>query len=198
MAVGTPPPPALTRNESAADFTNVGITPDAGSHGFNVTMTLASLSPAALSTALSDAQGQSLQWIWRFTNGYQDGAASASWSPTNGWQFGYDDYTAGGSPCLTATSPSGEKCQVYPQAKPIFGRVDAAAGTITLTVPLEYLRQLGPNDSTGRPTEIRAAAGARFYDGTAFSFANAVSPTQSQQSFLATLDNTPAFDFVLP
>jgi hypothetical protein len=198
MAVGTPPPPALTRNESAADFTNAGITPDAGSHGFNVTMTLASLSPTALSTALSDAQGQSLQWIWRFTNGYQDGAASASWSPTNGWQFGYDDFTAGGSPCLTATSPSGEKCQVYPQAKPIFGRVDAAAGTITLTVPLEYLRQLGPNDSTGRPTEGPAAAGARFYDGTALSFANTLSPAQAQQSFLATLDNTPAFDFVLP
>jgi hypothetical protein len=198
MAVGPPPPPALTRNESAGDFTGVAVTPDPGSHGFKVTMTLASLSPAALNTALTDVPGQSLQWAWRFTNGYQDGAASASWSPTGGWAFGYDDYTAGGSPCATATGASGEKCQVYPQAKAIDGRVNVAAGTITLTVPLDYLRQLGPNDANGRPTETAATAGARFYDGTAFSFVNTISPTQSQQSFLATLDNTPAFDFVLP
>jgi hypothetical protein len=198
MAVGPPPPPALTRNESAGDFTNLAVSPDPGSHGFNVTMTLASLSPTALNAALTDAPGQSLQWIWHFTNGFTDSAVSASWSPTNGWQFGYDDYTAGGSPCATATSPSGEKCLVYPQAKPVFGRVDVVAGTITLTVPLDYLRQLGPNDDHGRPTETAATAGARFYDGTAFSFVNPVSPTQSQQSFLATLDNTPAFDFTLP
>jgi hypothetical protein len=197
-AVGPPPPPALTRNESAADFTNVVVTPDAGSNGFKMTMALASLTPASLSTALSDAQGQSLQWIWRFTNGYTDSAASASWSPTSGWKYGFDDYTAGGAPCETGTGASGEKCQVYPQAMPIFGEVDQAAGTITLTVPRDYLRQLGPNDGNGRPTETAASAGARFYDGTAFSFANTVSPTQTVQSFLATLDNTPAFDFVLP
>jgi hypothetical protein len=198
MAVGPPPPPALTRNESAGDFTNAAVTPDPGSHGFNVTLTLASLAPTALNAALTDAPGQSLQWIWHFTNGYTDSAVSASWSPTNGWQFGYDDYTAGGTPCATATSPSGEKCLVYPQAKPVFGRVNVAAGTITLTVPLDYLRQLGPNDDHGRPTETAATAEARFYDGTAFSFVNPISPTQSQQSFLATLDNTPAFDFTLP
>ncbi|MDX6475615.1 MAG: hypothetical protein QOH95_1126 [Gaiellaceae bacterium] len=197
-SVGPPPPPPPTRNESAGDFTRAAITPDPGSNGFNVTMTIANLSPTALTTALSDAQGQSLQWAWRFTNGYTDSAASASWSPTSGWQFGYDDYTTGGSPCSTATSPTGEKCQVYPQAKPVFGRVDVAAGTITLTVPRDYLRQLGPDDAHGRPTETAAGAGARFYDGTAFSFVNTVSPTQSQQSFLATLDNTPAIDFVLP
>jgi hypothetical protein len=197
-AIGPPPPPALTRNESAGDFTNAAITPDPGSRGFNVTLTLANLSTAALNAALSDAQGQSLLWIWRFTNGYQDGAASASWSPTNGWQFGFDDYTTGGTPCSTATGAASEKCQVYPQAKPIFGQVNVAAGTITLTVPLDYLRQLGPNDKDGRPTETKAGAGARLYDGTAFSFANTVSPTQAQQTFLATLDNTPGFDFLLP
>jgi hypothetical protein len=196
--IGPPPPPALTRNESAGDFTNVAVAPDAGSHGFKVTMTLANLSDPALNAALSDTAGQSLQWIWRFANGYTDSAASAAWSPANGWTFGFDDYTTGGSPCLSATQPAGEKCEVYPQAKPIFGQVDKAAGTITLAVPLDYLRQLGPNDNSGRPTEVPAAAGARFYDGTAFSFANNLSPTQAQQTFLATLDNTPAFDFVLP
>jgi hypothetical protein len=197
-APGPPPPPALTRNESAGDFKSATIAPDAGGHGFTVKLTLANLSTAALNAALSDAQGQSLQWIWRFTNGYQDGAASASWSPSNGWKFGFDDYTAGGTPCSTATGVASEKCQVYPQARALFGEVNVAAGTITLTVPLDYLRQLGPNDDHARPTEIPAVAGARFYDGTAFSFVNTVAPTQSQQSFLATLDNTPAFDFVLP
>jgi hypothetical protein len=198
MAVGPPPPPALTRNEAAGDFRNVAVTADPGSRGFKVTMSLASLSPTALSTALSDAQGQSLQWIWRFTNGYTDAAVGASWSPTDGWRYGYDDYTTGGAPCSTATGTASEKCQVYPQAKAIFGQVDTVAGTITLTVPRDYLRQLGPNDDSGRPTEVAAGEGARFYDGTAFSFVNTVSPTQSQQTFLATLDNTPAFDFLLP
>jgi hypothetical protein len=196
-SVGPPPPPALTRNESAGDFKNVAITADPGSHGFKVTLKLASLSTPALNAALADTPGQSLQWAWRFTNGFTDSAVSASWSPTGGWQYGYDDYTTGGTPCSTATGAASEKCQVYPQAKPIFGQSNIAAGTITLTVPLEYLRQLGPNDDHGRPTEIAATSGARFYDGTAFSFVNTVSPTQSQQSFLATLDNTPAFDFVV-
>jgi len=197
-SLGPPPPPPPTRNESAGDFTKVAITPDPGSNGFNVTMTLANLSPAALMSALTDAQGQSLQWAWRFTNGFTDSAASASWSPTSGWQFGYDDYTTGGTPCSTATGTASEKCQVYPQAKPVFGRVNVAAGTITLTVPRAYLRQLGPSDAAGRPTETAAGNGARFYDGTAFSFVNTFSVTQSQQTFLATLDNTPAFDFLLP
>ena len=52
-----------------------------------------------------------------------------------------------------------------------------------------------------RRAAARAAggeAGARFYDGTAFSFANTTGATQDTQSFLYPLDNTPAMDFTLP
>ena len=53
-------------------------------------------------------------------------------------------------------------------------------------------------DASGRPLEQPAASGARFYDGTAFSFSNTTSPTQDQQTFLYTLDSTPAMDYLLP
>jgi hypothetical protein len=195
-SVGPPPPPALTRNESAGDFTGATISSDAGSRGFAVTLRLANLSPAALAAALSDSGGQSLQWLWRFTNGYTDAAASAGWSPSGGWTFGFDDYTAGGSPCVTGAP--GEKCQVYPQAKPLFGRVDQLAGTITLVVPRDHLRGLQGTDADGRPVEAPAVDGTRFYDGTAFSLVNVASPTQGAQTFLEPLDNTPALDYVLP
>ena len=39
--------------------------------------------------------------------------------------------------------------------------------------------------------------GSRFYDATAFSMGNTLSPLQDLQSFLYPLDNTPAMDFLL-
>jgi hypothetical protein len=45
---------------------------------------------------------------------------------------------------------------------------------------------------------VPATAVSRFYDATAFSLADNVSPTQDVQSFLYPLDNAPAMDFVLP
>jgi hypothetical protein len=80
----------------------------------------------------------------------------------------------------------------------VAGKVDQAAGTITLTVPATVLRQLSGADANGRPLEQPAAKGSRFYDGTAFSFANTTGATQDTQSFLYTLDSTPAMDFLLP
>jgi len=192
----TPPDPP-TKNEAAADFTSAAIGPDAASGGFTVTLKVASLAPPALTQALLDTGGQSLQWIWRFTNGYQDVAASAAWSPGTGWTFGYDPYTMGSAPC-EAASPAGDKCLLYPQSQPIQGSADPLTGTITLVVPASVLKQLSGTDAAGRPVEQPAAAGARFYDGTAFSFANNASPTQAAQSFLYTLDSTPAMDFTLP
>jgi hypothetical protein len=192
----TPPPPP-TKNEPAADFTSATVGADAASGGFTVTLKVRDLSAAALGRALADTGGQSLLWIWRFGNGYSDSAASASWSPSTGFTFGFDDYETGAAPCSTPPG-SGEKCQLYTQATPIVGKVDALAGTITLVVPKGYLRQLAGADAAGRPLETAAGAGARFYDGTAFSFANNVGPSQATQSFLYTLDNTPAMDFLLP
>jgi hypothetical protein len=197
-APGAVPPDPPTKNEAAADFTSASIGPDAATGGFTVTLKVADLSSAALQQAVLDTGGQSLLWVWRFANGYQDSAASARWNPLTGFTFGWNDYTLGGSPCVSDTSAQGEKCVVYPGSQPLTGKVDQATGTITLTVPRSYLRQLSGTDANGRPLEQPAAAGARFYDGTAFSFANNASPTQDTQSFLYTLDNTPAMDFLLP
>jgi hypothetical protein len=197
-APGAVPPDPPTTNEPAADFTSVAIGPDSASGGFTVTLKVKDLSQSALTQALADTAGQSLLWVWRFANGYQDSAVSARWNPVQGFTYGWNDYTLGGTPCTGATDAQGEKCVVYPGGTPVQGKVDQATGTITLTVPLSVLRQLSGADSYGRPTEQPAGKGARFYDGTAFSFANNAGATQDNQSFLYTLDSTPAMDFLLP
>jgi hypothetical protein len=191
-AIAPPDPP--TKNEAAADFTStsIGAAPDGS---LTVTMKLADLSSGALTTALTDTGGQSLQWVWRFANGYLDSGASAAWSPATGWTYGFDRYRTGGSPCDSAVP--GDKCVVFPQSQPITGSVDQASGTITLTVPRSLLKQLAGADAAGRPLEAAADTGARFYDGAAFSFANTTSPTQAQQTFLYTLDSTAPYDFRL-
>jgi hypothetical protein len=194
MAEGTEPTPPNTTNEPGADFTGVDISPDAATGGFTVTMHLADLSTAALTQALTDSGSSSLQYVWRFGNGYQDAGASAAWSPAAGWTFGFDQYTTGSLPC---GSDSG-KCVIWPQANAIHGSVDAAAGTITLVVPQSDLYALGPNDANGRPTQVAATAGSRFYDGSAWSFANTEPAPSLAETWMEQLDNTPAFDFVLP
>ena len=79
--------------------------------------------------------------------------------------------------------------------------VPAAAARLLCTLPgggCLYARAVPTRpDAYGRPTQATAKAGARFYDGTAFSFENA-SPDPSTQSWMTQLDNTPAFDFLLP
>jgi hypothetical protein len=197
-APGVAPPDPPTKNEAAADFTSAAIGPDAATGGFTVTLKVADLSTAALTQALADTGGQSLLWVWKFANGYQDSAVSARWNPVQGFTFGWNDYTLGGTPCTGATNAQGEKCVVFPGGTPVQGTVDQASGTITLTVPRSVLRQLAGADQYGRPTEQPAAKGARFYDGSAFSFANNAGPTQDNQSFLYPLDSTPAMDFLLP
>ena len=162
--------------------------------GFTVTLQLADLSDAALSDALSKTKSGSLLWIFRFVNGYQASAASARWSPGGGFSFGYNDYTTGSAQC----GSDGEKCQLYPGDQPLKGKVDQKAGTITLSVPRDYLHGLaGPTGPSQRPTLDKARPGTRFYDATAFSLGN-ISPDPTKQSFLYPIDNPPAMDFVLP
>jgi hypothetical protein len=195
MAPGTVPPDPATTNEPAADFTGVDISPDAATNGFTVTMHLADLSTTALQKVLTDTASSSVDYVWRFTNGWQDAGASASWSPVNGWSFGYDDYTTGAEQC----GSDGGKCVIWPQATPIQGSVDAATGTITLVVPASLLHPLtGPVDQYGRPTQGAPASGARYYDGVAFSFANAEPAPSAAMSWMEQLDNTPAMDFLQP
>ena len=162
--------------------------------GFDVTLKLADLSRSALQGALTATKSQSLLWIFRFVNGYQASAASARWSPAQGFTFGFNDYTTGSAQC----GSDGEKCQLFPGNKKLEGSVDRTTGTITLSVPRAYLRGLsGGTGPFERPAIVKAAPGTRFYDATAFTLGN-VSPDPATQSFLYPIDNPPAMDFLLP
>jgi hypothetical protein len=181
------------QNLAAGDFTSAAVSGDPATHGFTVTLKVADLSAAALAKAAGT--GGSVVWAWRFTNGWQDAAAVAKWSQSGGFTFGYDDYTTDPGTC-GGTGPGG-KCEIYPGKTSIKGSVNQSTGTITLVVPASVLHPLGANDQYGRPTQTKASVGSRFYDGTAFSFQNAL-PDPSSQGWMTQLDNTPAFDYLLP
>lgn len=202
------PAPAQT-NEPAGDFLSASVGPEIdlvdgtpiANGGFTVTLKVASLSTTELTNTLTRTASQSLLWIWRFSNGYQDVAAAARWNPVQGFTFGYNDFTTGATPCAAAGpgSSASEKCILYPGGQPVQGDVDQVTGTIRLNVPRFLLRALsGPSGNGQRPAEVAAQAGSRFYDGTAFSLGNPLSPLQVLQTFLYPLDNTPAMDFLLP
>jgi hypothetical protein len=194
-----------TQNEPASDFTSAKIgapvNPENGKPskdgGFTVTMKVKDLSDAALESTLSTTVGKSLLWIFRFTNGHQDGGASARWNPVQGFTFGFNGY---------ATAPPGEcgpsdaeKCVVYRGDTEIPGKVNQETGTIKMTVPLKLLKRLKGSVGPGStPKEVAAIPGSRLYDAAAFSTANVASPTQQLQSLMYPLDNTPAFDFKIP
>jgi hypothetical protein len=201
------PPPTV--NEPAGDFESVSIGPELDlidnsevkNGGFTVTMEVANLSTAALTQTLAQTQSQSLLWVWRFTNGYQDAAAAARWNPVQGFTFGYNDFTTGITPCAPAGpgSSASEKCILYPGDQPIEGDVNQTTGTIRLSVPRSLLRGLSTTNlgSGQRPSEVPAGVGTRFYDGTAFSLGNATA-NPAVHTFLYPLDNTPSMDFLLP
>lgn len=194
-----------TQNEKAADVTHVhvgkAVNPKTGKAskggGFTLTAKIADLSDTALQNELLDTQGKSLVWIWRFSNGYQDGGASARWNPAQGFTFGFNNYSV---PAKGECGPSdGDKCVVYPGDKAIDGAVNQKKGTIKLTVPLKYLKALKGSEGDGqRPDQVPAKPGSRLYDGSLFTAANDVSPVQNVQSWLYPLDNSPAMDFRIP
>jgi len=180
-------------SQSVAKQTNLETGAAVANGGFDVTMKLADLSDAALTEALELTKSGSILWVFRFVNGYQAAAASARWTPFEGFSFGYNDYTTASTQC----GSSGEKCQVFPGDQPLEGKVDQQAGTITLSVPSEYLRGLSGGTGPGaRPAEVKAELGTRFYDAAAYSLGNS-SPDPSTQSFLSPIDNPPAMDFLL-
>lgn len=203
---GVVPPDPLSANEPAADFVSVSVGPELDLHddtqindgGFTVTMKVADLTTESLLQTLARTQSQSLLWVFRFTNGHQDVAASARFNAAQGFTFGYNEYTTGATPCESGAT-EGDKCILYPGDTPIQGDVNQSSGTIRLSVPRFLLRALsGPTGPGQRPTEVPATVGSRFYDATAWSLGNNVSPVQNVQSFLYPLDNTPAMDFLLP
>lgn len=143
---------------------------------------------------VTDTGTSSVDFVYGFTNGWQDSGASASWSPAAGGSDGFDDQTTGSAECGSDHA----KCMIWPQATPISGSVNATAGTITLVVPASVLHPLTGVDQYGRPTQGAATAGSRFYDGTAFSFANPQAAPSSAMSWMEQLDSTPAMDFPPP
>jgi hypothetical protein len=197
-------------NEPAGDFLSATIGPEldlvgntqVANGGFTVTLKAADLSTTALTNTATRTGSQSLLWIWRFTNGYQDAAASARWNTAQGFTFGFNDFTTGTAPCAGVSG--GDKCILYPGDQPIQGDVNQTTGTIRMSVPRFLLRALSGSTGPGqRPAEVAATVGSRFYDGTAFSLGNTVSAFQTSgpvitQSFLYPLDNTPSMDFLLP
>ena len=195
-----------TTNEPAGDFTSASVGPEldlldntpVANGGFTVTMRVANLAQTELLATAGRTQSQSLLWVWRFTNGYQDAAAAARWNAAQGFTFGYNDFTTGNAPCIGGDT-GGDKCILYPGDQPIQGDVNQTTGTIRLSVPRFLLRALSGSTGPGeRPSEVAATVGSRFYDGTAFSLGNTISPIQTLQSFLYPLDNTPSMDFLLP
>jgi hypothetical protein len=159
---------------------------------------LQDLSASSLSATMASTNSTQLLWVFRFVNGYQAAAASAYYSSSTGFTFGYNDYATGSAPCESSGPVSDEKCVIYPGDKPIQGKVDQQHGTITLVVPRSYLRALSGSTGSGqRPGEVPASKGARFYDAAAWSLGN-TSPTKAVQTFLYPFDNTPAMDFLLP
>jgi hypothetical protein len=170
--------------------------------GITVRLTVADLSAGALQAAATGTASGSLIWAFHFVDGFQAAAASAHWDPVRGFGFGFDDYSTGSAQCLGTPStgnPTGvpEKCLTYGGKTPIQGNVDAAAGTITLSVPRTLLHGLtGATGPAQRPTEVPAVVGTRFYDGTVFTLGNP-SADPSTQGYLTPVDATPSFDFLL-
>jgi hypothetical protein len=200
-AVAQPNPRAA--NVDALDLTDrnnapaVSVSPRLGG-GMTVTMRYKDLSNAALQTALTSTTAGtpgSLVYIFRFFNGYRPAAAVATYDAIQGWRFGFNGYDTQSAPCLGTKA----KCLVYPGTdKPLDGKVDQAAGTITLSVPLSYLTALGSGLATGPyPGEVPAVAGSRLYDATAFTFVNDF-PQAQTQSFMQAVDNAPAMDLLVP
>ena len=131
-------------NVPAGDFTAASVAADAATGGFTVTLGVRDLSAAALNQALTQSKSGSLVWAWRFTNGWQDAAAVAKWSPAGGFKYGFDDYTTdSGTAAAAAASARPTRA-----AHPIHGLGEPGQpGTITLTVPASLLHPLGPNDA---------------------------------------------------
>ncbi len=167
-----------------------------GDGGITITMHVADLSGTALQNALTSTKSQSVVYLFRFLNGFQPAGATAAWSPA-GWTFGFDDFTTksaeSGQP-----DPTAEKIIVWNQTKTIKGKANQDAGTIVLSVPLEYLRaQSGPTGAGQVPEEVEATAGSRLFDGTAFTLGNSFTAAQTVQSYLYPVDNSPSMDFLV-
>ena len=174
-AVAPPDPP--TKNEPAADFTSASRSAtDAATGGFTVTLKVASLSQASL-----------------LAGAHRHGSASrCSGSGASRTATRTRPRACAGTRCRasrsagTTTRPAARRASASDErgratsassiraASRSQGTVDQLTGTITLTVPRTLPARSSSGADARRAGRSRqpAAAGARFYDGTAFSFAN--------------------------
>ncbi len=206
--------PLVPINEPAGDFTSTSIGPNTKTGGFTLNMKLASLSDVALAKAVADTKSRSLLWTLRFSNAYQPFAVTARYSPASGttpaaWTYKVNDYDTVLEECYAPPATGGDKCLAFGvEGTPLPGTVNQSTGTISIEVPLNRLSgnpllfalQGGTGDQQ-TPRRVRAFSGSLFYDASAFSFGDAsLSDTVpgTPQSYLYTLDNTPAMDFRLP
>lgn len=194
----------------ALDVTQVEVLEPVKGDGFTVKMQLADLSAGALQQALLDLPAQSLLWIFYYVDGYRYHAASARWSPAEGFTFGHNGYEGSVQECGTpptaetpvaipggATEP--DQCVYYRGGTALSGRVDQATGTIEIDVPLALLTALKDVEAPLRsPAEVPAQPGDRLYSAAVYTQGNSISPTQLVQSWLTPVDNTAAMDFLIP
>jgi uncharacterized membrane protein YgcG len=209
LVAAEPPPVAAARdNQKALDITSVDIGPEIDPStgdavpdgGFTMTMKVADLSNAALQSALTATDGVSLIWAFRWVNGYRQASVSVHWDPArNAFAGGFDDFATGSVTCASVPSVNGvePKCMAYPGTASVPLEVNQDAGTITISVPRNLLRELKGTDDDGRPVAVAATrpGTSRFYSGTAFAMSNVL---VEAESFLYPVDGTAAFDFVLP
>jgi hypothetical protein len=208
-------PPALAPDavdEPAADLRGVSILGRVGG-GFKVRMALADLSDTALQQAMTDTASSSLIYALRFANGFQPSAVVARYSLLDGWTFVFNSHEQMLSQCLAPPSSSQEKCLAFGvDGTPLQGTVDVPSGTITISVPTiaagqQLLFGLAGGQGAGqRPHQVPATTGTRFYDASVFTFGDtqdnlelplAEVDVPELQSYLYTLDNTPAMDFAV-
>lgn len=203
-------------NTAAMDVTQVEVLPPAQGDGLTVRMSLADLSDAALQQAMLDLPAQSLLWIFYYIDGYRYHAASARWNAAEGFSFGFNGYEGSIQECGTPPSedpteplpdeahdPAGltgpDQCVYYRGQTPLTGRVDQAAGTLEIDIPLSLLTTLKEVEPPLRsPAELPAQPGDRIYSAAVYTQGNSISPTQLVQSWLTPADNTAAMDFLIP
>jgi hypothetical protein len=208
LTLPTPAPAASQANQPALDILSVAVGPetdlDTGTvvpdGGFTVTLKIKDLSDAALQNALSGTGAHSLVWAFRWIDAYQPASLSVHWDSARKFAGGFDSFATGSVTCLGTPGVNGQepKCLTYPGTTSVPVKVNADAGTITMTAPRNLLHALGPLDDDGRPTKVEAdqPGVSRFYSGTAFAMGN-VSVNEAQ-GYLYPVDGTAAFDFVLP
>ena len=159
--------------------------------GFTVTMQVKNLSTAKLQQALQDTGSADALFLFRFVNGFQEAGATAHWDPVQGWRFGFDQFTT------TQANPGGDVL-IWPGKTPIKGSIQG--DVITLSIPRSLLHGLAGGTGNGqRPHEVGARPGSRLFDATAFTLLGPAPDTAAGQgSYMQTIDNAPAFDFLLP